>query len=335
MTTGKPCRRLGRPWLWLPSQLSHDLSPYLLPLMAPLFAPASCEFRPWLWRNLKFRNPLGIAGGVDKTGASLKYWQNLGAGFVEVGTITPRAQGPNPGKIMDRDLTSWGLWNKMGFPNSGVEQLVFNLNQFAKNKKVPLFINIGKNRDTANESAHVDYITCLEKLHEFADVFVVNVSSPNTRGLRDLQSKENFINFLQPIVRRRNELCPQIPLLLKISPDLSEHEISQLVADSTEFVDGWILTNTTQSREQGSKFPAEGGVSGLPLQELSREKLKCLIKALGENSGDKLVVSVGGIISADEVRLRLQMGAHLVQTYSGLVFGGPGFFKNTLNSLRS
>ena len=167
-----------RPWLWLPSQWAHDVAPYLLPTVAKMKGSFNKEWQSFDWRGLRFQNPLGIAGGVDKTGQSLQAWSQLGAGFVEVGTVTPEPQGPNPGKIMDRDITAQALWNKMGFPNPGADALVRRLQNLKLS--TPLFVNIGKNRWTDNKEAHKDYALCIEKLHSFADAFVVNLDFSTT-----------------------------------------------------------------------------------------------------------------------------------------------------------
>ncbi len=325
---------LFRPWLWLPSQWAHDLAPYTLPLISPFYKVKDKAYRSFQWRGLSFINPLGVAGGVDKSGRSLSAWQNLGAGFLEVGTVTPEPQAPNPGSIMARDLQREALWNKMGFPNPGVEALRKQLNQFS-NRKVPLFINIGKNRWTENGKAFVDYSRCLQSLNELADVFVVNVSSPNTKGLRDLLKAEVLRKFLMPLKASAMKCAPDKPLLLKLSPDMDDSTLRAALQESCEFVDGWILTNTTESRYPGSPFPAdEGGVSGRPLQEKSLGALRIAAEMKGEHP-EKLLVSVGGIATSQEVQQRLDMGADLVQVYSALVFQGPGFFGQILSQLKS
>ena len=309
--------------------------------MAPLFLPAVPLFgfdqrwRAFQWKGLSFENPIGVAGGVDKSGKSLKHWQRLGAGFLEVGTVTPLPQSPNPGTIMMRSLPEAALWNKMGFPSPGLDTVEKSLSAFQKVKTSPLFVNIGKNRDTPNGKAHEDYITCLQRLNPFADVFVVNISSPNTKGLRDLQESAALQKFLEPIDKARKELPALRPLLLKISPDLSEQSLKVVLQVSLPFVEGWILTNTTNDRSQVKDFPIEGGVSGRPLRQKSRAFLKTTMEILGEDRKGKLIVSAGGVDSAQEVQTRLSLGADLVQSYSALVFEGPYFFAKTLRNLRA
>jgi dihydroorotate dehydrogenase len=283
---------------------------------------------------MHFRNPLGLAGGVDKTGQSLSSWQGLGAGFLEVGTVTPRPQGPNPGKIMDRDIPRQALWNKMGFPNKGVAVLKKRLQGFT-NQSVPLFINIGKNRDTPNERAYEDYAFCIEELHPWADAFVINLSSPNTKGLRDLLSEKYLVEFLERLQEKRKRWAAATPVLLKLSPDMTLETLQMVLSRSSDWVDGWVLTNTTKRREPESSFPAHsGGVSGQPLRELSRQALQVAFP-FKQRSPDKLLVSVGGIDTPEEVKIRLHAGADLVQVYTALVFQGPGFFHSVLSRLAS
>jgi dihydroorotate dehydrogenase len=324
---------LFRPWLWLPSRLAHDSAPYILPPFSALTGSADKTYRPFEWRGLRFENPLGLAGGVDKSGRCLKAWNKLGAGFLEVGTITPEPQGPNPGKIMDRDVARAALWNKMGFPNPGLKVLAKQLQSFDR-QGTPLFINIGKNRWTDNAQAFQDYALCIKELHTLADVFVVNVSSPNTKGLRDLLSEKELKSFLENIKKQVEPVCPDKPLILKLSPDMDEQTLQMALTHSAEFVDGWILTNTTKSRYEGHPFSADtGGVSGVPLQELSRKAL-AVARAFKEKFPEKLLISVGGVNSSQEVKRRLDGGADLVQMYSALVFQGPLFFRRTLKQLR-
>ncbi|MCC6137638.1 MAG: dihydroorotate dehydrogenase (quinone), partial [Bdellovibrionaceae bacterium] len=270
-----------KPWLWLPSQMAHDLAPKILPLAA-LFSGKKINYRPLSWRGLTFSNPIGIAGGVDKTGAALTSWEKLGAGFIEVGTITPKAQEQNPGVVMARDIPNEILWNKMGFPSPGCVYALTRLQTTAQQISVPLFVNIGKNRNTPNESAADDYIFCLKNLYTVADAFVVNISSPNTKGLRDLLKPESLTAFLKPIVDERERLPKKIPLLLKLSPDMNDKELENCLSISSDLgMDGWIVTNTTLDRSIAKNFPEDGGVSGSALTVKSREVLAQTLKHLG------------------------------------------------------
>lgn len=315
-----------RPWLLLPPQWAHDLSSLALPLYSLVYGQKTPHWNSFTWRDLHFANPLGIAGGVDKNADHLDDWWKLGCGFVEVGTVTPRPQEPNPGKIMDRDLHLQAMWNKMGFPSAGADETFFNLAGYAPNYRTPIFVNIGKNRHTPNEEAVNDYVTLIDKFRPFADAFVVNISSPNTKGLRDLQSKENLSNLLGPVLEKVSHFEPT-PVLVKLSPDMGEELLSETVQHCQQLgIDGFVLTNTTLSRPSGCHFPAEGGLSGAPLKDLSKRALQIAVESLGKKREGLLIVSAGGVLSAEDVFERLQMGADLVQIYSALVFHGPGFF---------
>ncbi len=319
---------MKKPWLLLPPQWAHDLSSLALPAYALLHGRKTPHWNSFTWRDLHFPNPLGIAGGVDKNAEHLKEWWTLGCGFVEVGTVTPRAQSPNPGKIMDRDLNLQAMWNKMGFPSHGADEVFYNLAHYAPNYRTPIFVNIGKNRHTPNNSAVNDYLTLVDQFRPFADAFVVNISSPNTAGLRDLQKKENLRALISPIMDRVSHFEPT-PVLVKLSPDMGDEGLAEAVSNCQELgVDGFVLTNTTLSRPESCHFPAEGGLSGAPLKNLSKRALEVAVQTLGKKREGLLLVSVGGIMSPEDVFERLQMGADLVQIYSALVFHGPGFFHN-------
>ncbi len=323
-----------RPWLWLSPLRAHDLSQYLLPPLAALTPSVEKKVLPLDWKGIHFENPLGIAGGVDKNGHCLSAWKKLGAGFLEVGTVTPEPQKANPGVILMRDTPHKSLWNKMGFPNGGAKALAAQLKKLKK-ESTPLFINVGKNRWTENDQAHLDYISCIKTLSPFADAFVINVSSPNTKGLRDLLAEKELEKFLIQIREGASLALKSKPLLLKLSPDMGEEALRAALAVSSPWVQGWILTNTTRERWPGCPFPEnEGGVSGEPLRSLSQKALT--IAALYKiKDPEKLIVSVGGISSGSEVMARLHAGADLVQFYSALVFTGPSFFRKTIKELKA
>ncbi len=315
-----------KPWLWLPTSWAHSLSFIALRWLNHFGDGQPLVWKSRTWRNLVFKNPLGIAGGLDKNGEFLKAWWNLGAGFVEVGTVTPESQKANPGKIISRNKKAQALWNRMGFPSFGADEVFYNLTAF-KPYLTPVFVNVGKNRETSLELAANDYLQVMDRLNSLADIFVINISSPNTVGLRDLQKKDNLLKFLKPLVqfcKDRNDK----PLLIKLSPDLSSGELMETVQAASEVgISGFVLVNTTLSRPDEILFPKDGGLSGKPLRLQSEEILKQTIKILGPNRSGKLIVSVGGIFSAEDAMMRLQLGADLVQIYSALVFEGLGFFK--------
>ena len=322
-----------KPWLALPPKLAHDLSSVGVELYSALFGSNQrTEWMPFDFQGLQFSNRLGIAGGVDKNAEHCNSYQRIGCGFIEVGTVTPLAQGPNPGKIIDRDLQSKALWNKMGFPSHGMDEAFYNLQKF--NSQIPVFVNVGKNRTTPNDLAHQDYLKCIKRLKSVADAIVINISSPNTSGLRDLLKPENLEKFLTPLISDRESQGTQpIPYLLKLSPDLRPEELAgatQIAMD--QGFDGFIVTNTTLSREHLSpeasmRFPAEGGVSGQPLRHLSQKALEIVLNSVAQQRQKKLIVSTGGVMTPEDVFERIRSGADLVQVYSALVFEGPGFFK--------
>lgn len=315
-----------KPWLLLPPRWAHDLSPLALPLYALTCGKKTPQWRSFTWRELSFKNPIGIAGGVDKNAENLKDWWSLGCGFVEIGTVTPKAQDPNPGKILDRDKLGFSLWNRMGFPSHGADEVFYNLTSYIPQFRTPVFVNIGKNRETPNEKALDDYIFLIDKFRPVADAFVINISSPNTTGLRDLQSKENLSKLIGPLVQKVSHYQPT-PVLVKLSPDMNEETLAETVLHCHELgADGFVLTNTTLSRYDGCPYPSEGGMSGKPLQKLSQQSLTTAIRALGAKRQGKLIVSVGGIMTPEDAFERLSQGADLIQAYSALAFSGPQFF---------
>ncbi|MEY4615888.1 MAG: hypothetical protein RJB66_848 [Pseudomonadota bacterium] len=313
-----------KPWLWIPPSWSHNLAPAILPVLSFFHKEGPTRWKPLSWKNQQFENPLGIAGGVDKQGNQLLHWQKLGAGFLEVGTVTPRPQGPNPGTIMDRDSKTLSVWNKMGFPNPGAEFVKEKIESILPDLKVPLFINIGKNRDTDNDHAIDDYKSALQTLQNCGTTFVINISSPNTKGLRDLQSREHLRVFLSEV----RQSAPNKNLLLKLSPDMSDDQLREAIdLGAQEKMDGFILTNTTLQRPGNLPFPSEGGVSGSPLRLISRKTLQTAVSHLGHDKKNFLIVSAGGIMDCEEIAWRLENGADLTQIYAALIYHGPLFFK--------
>lgn len=329
-------KHLSKPWLLLPVSWAHTLSPKFLKYTynwRPFTRSSRFSWQSLEWKGLKFRNPTGIAGGVDKNAENISAWWNLGVGFVEVGTVTPFAQTANPGVTVGRDLKLKALWNCLGFPNHGcmyVKKRLKKVPARGRLRPTPIFVNIGKNRWTKNEEAHEDYCYLMRELYTYADAFVINISSPNTSGLRDLFNADNFKKFLDPIFKTHAQLSDCPPLLLKLSPDLSEENLATVINSVIKTpICGLILTNTTQSRTKDMAFPTDrGGVSGEPLKQKSEEVLEKTISLLATNRNDFLLISTGGIMSKTDVQKRLTLGADLVQIYSALIFEGPGFFKH-------
>jgi dihydroorotate dehydrogenase len=279
--------------------------------------------------GLEFPNPIGLAAGFDKDGRYLHVMQALGFGFIEVGTVTPRPQAGNPQPRLFRLPADEALINRMGFNNGGVDALVERL----KKRPRGLIVggNIGKNKDTPNDEALNDYRDCFEKLHPWVDYFVVNVSSPNTPGLRELQEKEPLQQLLGALETINRSQTVQRPILLKIAPDLNEAQLNDIVDIVQQTgIAGIIASNTTIARA-GLKTPetrldaiGAGGLSGKPVQEASTRVLRYLY----ERSGGKLfLIGVGGIHNAASAREKLDAGARLVQVYSGLVYEGPALVK--------
>ena len=223
----------------MPASWAHSLAPLALRTLNVFQKRTVYKWSSFYWRGHFFPNPLGIAGGVDKDAHALECWQNLGAGFLEVGTVTREPQKILPPPYIKRDYKTKSLWNRMGFPSQGVEKIRKNLEKMSLN--VPLWVNIGKNRQTPLERAHEDYIFCAQRLAPFAQGFVINISSPNTEGLRDLLEPSRlgqFLNLVLPELKASDKL-----VLLKLSPDMSLAQLEETL-DASLSVDGWILTNT-------------------------------------------------------------------------------------------
>jgi len=314
-----------KPWLWLPPQLAHRFAPSGVRLLSrPIRTKNRVSWRSFSWQGIHFENPLGIAGSVDKNGDQIMAWSRLGAGFVEVGTVTPKPQPPNPSVILDRDLKSQSLWNRMGFPNSGTESVKRRLESLDPQVRPPLFLNVGKNRDTDNSQAAQDYAHVINSFDGLVDVFVINISSPNTAGLRDLFKPMNFEGFLSRIFAN---ITTSIPVLLKLSPDMDDSEIITTIEVALkQGIKGFVLTNTMANKGTYQTHDG-GGVSGGPLAERSKKVLGLAKARLDELRSEALLVSVGGVLTPHDVFERLELGAHLVQTYTALVYSGPLFFR--------
>jgi dihydroorotate dehydrogenase len=319
-----------KPWFLLPTHIGHNLSPLFFKVYGKLRPQCTYTWKPFTWRGLEFTNPLGIAGGFDKNASLVEDLWSLGVGFIEVGTVALQSQKRNPGKSLGRDIPRRALWNHMGFPSDGADTVKKRLLSLKRPHFTPVFVNIGKNRETPMDRACDDYVKLIRKFADVADCFVINISSPNTSHLRTLLSPEKLPDFLSVLVEENADagINKPVPMLLKLSPDMTNEELKKILDISLENnVDGWILTNTTLEREPGMAFPTNGGVSGKPLQKRSKEMLQETVQHLGNSRKDKLIVSVGGVMDSRDVFERLDMGADLVQVYSSLIFEGPFFFK--------
>ena len=274
--------------------------------------------------GLKFKNPIGLAAGLDKDAKLYKELSNLGFGFIEIGTITPKGQEGNPKKRLFRLKTDKAIINRMGFNNQGVKASVERLRN---NKKVLIGGNIGKNKVTPNENAVNDYVICFEALFAYVDYFVVNVSSPNTPNLRTLQEKEPLKILLNTLQNKNLQKSKPKPILLKIAPDLTDEQLLDIIEIVQETkIAGVIATNTTIAREGllSDSRNEIGGLSGKPLTKRSTE----VIRFLSEKSKKAFpIIGVGGIHSADDAIEKLNAGATLIQLYTGFIYEGPSLIK--------
>jgi dihydroorotate dehydrogenase len=300
-----------------------------LPLFDSFVRPwvGKCEAPMELW-NLKFRNPVGLAGGFDKDARILSATQSLGFGFTEIGTVTPRPQPGNPKPRIFRLPDCGGLINRLGFPNDGANAIAKRLHHWRESHPghFPVGINIGKNKQTLPENAPEDYLAALSELYPHGDFFVVNVSSPNTPGLRDLQSAQALREILAPLIEFRSGRTSK-PLLVKIAPDLAREDIASILELVQDLgLDGIVATNTTidhGAHDIGQK----GGLSGKPLEAKSTDIIRFIHQ---QTNGQLPIIGVGGITSRDDYLRKMEAGASLVQLYTGFVYQGPLVVKQLL-----
>ena len=291
--------------------------------------------------GITFPNPVGLAAGLDKDGAYIDGLAALGFGSIEIGTVTPRAQPGNPKPRMFRLPEANAIINRMGFNNGGVDAFVRNVqaSKFYRNKEGVLGLNIGKNADTPIERAADDYLHCLEKVYPYASYVTVNISSPNTKNLRQLQGASELDALLSTLKDAQQRLADQhkryVPIALKIAPDVDAEQVKN-IADALlrHRFDGVIATNTTISREAVKGMPhAEeaGGLSGSPVLDASNRVIRALKAELGEALP---IIGVGGILSGADARAKVDAGAALVQLYSGLIYRGPALIRECAEALR-
>ena len=325
----------------LDPEVAHELSIKQLALLGgtplDIFFRQKVPSRPVTVMGLTFDNPVGLAAGLDKDGEAIDAFGAMGFGFIEVGTVTPRPQPGNDKPRLFRVIPAEGIINRMGFNNKGVDHLIENVKK--SNYKGILGINIGKNKDTPLENGKDDYLICMDKVYPYAGYIAVNISSPNPPGLRQLQYGAALDELLVALKNRQLELAEKhgkyVPLTVKIAPDLSNEEISQ-VAESLirNKIDGVIATNTTLDRDMIFDMPhaAEtGGLSGRPLQAKSTAFIRELAKQL---NGAMPIIGVGGIDSPLAAREKLDAGAQLVQVYSGFIYKGPKLVSDIVKNLR-
>lgn len=284
--------------------------------------------------GLKFSNPLGIAAGFDKNGVVVNQLASLGFGSIEVGTVTYEPQPGNPKPRMFRLPEDKALINRLGFNNDGARAVAKRLSQL--DRKCVVGVNIGRNKDVPNEEATENYLKCFEIIHCEADYVAVNVSSPNTPNLRELQRSNGLEDILKSLMRRNDELGRK-PLLVKIAPDLSEGEIEAIVGIALQYeVSGIIATNTTVSREglvsRDTELIGAGGLSGKPLEKRSNEVISKIYHC---SKGNLPIIGVGGIFTAEDAFAKIAAGASLIQAYTGFVYGGPAFATDINTGLAS
>ncbi|HRP95471.1 MAG TPA: quinone-dependent dihydroorotate dehydrogenase [Rhodocyclaceae bacterium] len=329
--------QLARPLLFsLDAETAHELTISLLHAagrILPAGRPESAGAVSVM--GLSFPNRIGLAAGLDKNGEAIDGLARLGFGFIEIGTVTPRAQPGNPRPRMFRLPEARAIINRMGFNNHGVDALVANVR--AARFRGILGINIGKNFDTPIERAADDYLACLDKVYPLASYVTVNISSPNTQNLRQLQGESELDALLGSLKARQEALAERhgryVPLALKIAPDLEPAQLTN-IADALRRhrIDAVIATNTTIARDkvQGLRFAdQQGGLSGAPVFEASTAIVARLAQALG---GELPIIAAGGVLCGADARAKLDAGAMLVQLYSGLVFRGPGLVRECVHA---
>jgi dihydroorotate dehydrogenase len=315
---------------------SAPLLPYLSKIIGT--PGKSKTVKPLSLMGLEFANPVGLAAGLDKNAEAVDALAALGFGFIETGTVTPKPQPGNPLPRLFRIPGDQALINRMGFNNMGADVAASRLSKRKTN--IPVGANIGKNKDTPNELAHKDYEFCFRVMHDTADYFVVNVSSPNTGGLRALQEAESLRKILSGVQEINHGKAKQKPILLKIAPELNEHELRDVVSLCIETkLDGILATNTTTDRNLESISVSDieklgnGGLSGAPLKQKSLQTLIHLEQIIAEQDArNKLcLISSGGIMSASDALERKRRGAAMVQLYTGFVYHGPKLIADILS----
>jgi len=329
-----------KPWLFrLDAETAHTLTVKMMVIAHKLGMLKSVVTTPQQPRNfmgLTFPNALGLAAGMDKSASAVEAWGAIGFGSVEVGTLTPRPQPGNPKPRLFRLPEHEALINRMGFNNPGIHSAVKKLRH--RRTKAIVGVNIGKNFDTPNEKAVDDYLICLKAAYPVADYIAVNISSPNTKGLRDLQAEGAVRELISALKKEQAALKQEhgktVPLLVKIAPDLNDMQIEALARVFNEHnIDGVIATNTTIDREAvaGHSLAQEtGGLSGAPVRDRSNLVLQAFRMLLKEQMP---IIGVGGILNGAHAVEKLKAGAALVQVYSGLVYRGPGLVRDVLSSI--
>lgn len=326
----------------LPAEAAHDLALKSLKLGLP--APISKKLQahiplyPVELMGLKFPNPVGLAAGLDKNADHINALAALGFGFIEVGTVTPKPQAGNPKPRLFRITEQQAIINRMGFNNKGIDYLINQVKRSSYNGIIG--INIGKNKTTAPEKSIDDYLICLKKAYNYADYITINISSPNTPGLRDLHKASALNELLSELMQQRSELAKlhmkKVPLILKIAPDLNDSDLDNIAESATEHkIDGLIISNTTLERPGLENYPThqeQGGLSGKPLLPLANDILYKLHLRL-ENKIP--LIGVGGISSGKDALTKFEAGAALIQLYTGFIYRGPKLITEIVDAIKN
>ena len=312
----------------MPPEQSQNISHFFLKLFSSLYKSKQSHFYV---KGLRIKNRLGLAAGLDKNARLINEFNNIGFGFVEVGTITPKPQYGNPKPRIRRLVAHDSLLNSLGFPNDGVLSIKSRL------KKVPddicLGINIGPNKDTSSEEIENDYLACYKEVFEYADYIAINISSPNTPNLRSLHNIENFKSVIEAILNERNKHKKQPKIFIKISPDEEFGTYKNLIdAINNSAIDGVIISNTSNNKNLKESLNVghlPGGISGKSLKNSSNKILKEIKPIIND---EKIIVAVGGIFDVDSYNEKLELGADLVQMYTGLIYEGPNLVKRIIKN---
>jgi len=321
--------KLARKLLFLlPPEQSQIISHFFLKLFSGLYKRKQTHLYV---KGLKVKNRLGLAAGLDKNARLINEFDNIGFGFVEVGTITPKAQYGNPKPRIKRLISHESLLNSLGFPNEGVRSIKSRLKKVSDD--ICLGVNIGPNKDTVSEEVINDYLLCYEEVFEYADFVTINISSPNTPNLRSLHNAENFKAVINAILSERNRHQKKPKIFIKISPDEESNTYKDLIETvNNSEIDGVIISNTSNNqnlKESLNVAHLPGGISGKSLKNISNKILKEIKTIIKE---EKIIVAVGGIFDVDSYNEKFELGADLVQMYTGLIYEGPNLVKRIVKN---
>tara|TARA_B000000532_G_scaffold162811_1_gene131309 strand:+ start:548 stop:1558 length:1011 start_codon:yes stop_codon:yes gene_type:complete len=321
--------KLARKLLFLlPPELSQNISHFFLKLFSGFYKIKQTHLHV---KGMRIKNRLGLAAGLDKNARLINEFDNIGFGFIEVGTITPKAQYGNPKPRIKRLISNESLLNSLGFPNEGVKAIKARLKKVSED--ICLGVNIGPNKETASDELVNDYLLCYEEVFEYADFVTINISSPNTPNLRSLHNIENFKAVINAILSERNKHQKKPKVFIKISPDEQSNIYKDLIETiNNSEIDGVIISNTSNSqnlKESLNVGHLPGGISGKSLKNSSNKILKEIKTMINE---EKIIVAVGGIFDVDSYNEKFELGADLVQMYTGLIYEGPNLVKRIVKN---